>query len=151
MIGIVFNCGLSCVGCQRGSLGMLFKTQSASVYGIDVYLVEVDVGSARMQDFNVVGLLDNAVKESRERINANAQMAKMICKHCAITAEGEKAAGKRDHAAGALRAGARPHSEGSAHDRGPRWWNMQDAGPLLLGLTQASGMIRRSLVPVHSI
>jgi len=33
---------------------MLFKTQSASVYGIDAYLVEVD--SARMQDFNVVGL-----------------------------------------------------------------------------------------------
>lgn len=44
---------------------MLFKTQSASVYGIDAYLVEVevDVGSARMQDFNVVGLPDNAVKE----------------------------------------------------------------------------------------
>jgi hypothetical protein len=32
---------------------MLFKTISASVYGIDAYLleVEVDVGSARMQDF----------------------------------------------------------------------------------------------------
>jgi hypothetical protein len=31
---------------------MLFKTISASVYGIDAYLVEVevDVGSARMQD-----------------------------------------------------------------------------------------------------
>jgi magnesium chelatase family protein len=33
---------------------MLFKTISASVYGIDAYLVEVevDVGSARMEDFN---------------------------------------------------------------------------------------------------
>ncbi len=51
---------------------MLFKTQSASVYGIDAYLfeVKVDVGSARMQDFNVVGLPDNAVKESRERIKS---------------------------------------------------------------------------------
>src|SRR5215813_14697557 len=51
---------------------MLFKTQSASVYGIDAYRVEVevDVGSARMQDFNVVGLPDNAVKESRERIKS---------------------------------------------------------------------------------
>jgi magnesium chelatase family protein len=51
---------------------MLFKTQSASIYGIDAYLVEVevDVGSARMQDFNVVGLPDNAVKESRERIKS---------------------------------------------------------------------------------
>ncbi|HEY2456809.1 MAG TPA: YifB family Mg chelatase-like AAA ATPase [Candidatus Acidoferrum sp.] len=51
---------------------MLFKTISASVYGIDAYPVEVevDVGSARMQDFNVVGLPDNAVKESRERIKS---------------------------------------------------------------------------------
>src|SRR5271163_936571 len=51
---------------------MLFKTISASVYGIDAYLVEVevDVGSARIQDFNVVGLPDNAVKESRERIKS---------------------------------------------------------------------------------
>jgi magnesium chelatase family protein len=45
---------------------MLFKTLNASVYGIDAYLVEVevDVGSARMTDFNVVGLPDNAVKEA---------------------------------------------------------------------------------------
>jgi magnesium chelatase family protein len=51
---------------------MLFKTQSAAVHGIDAYVVEVevDVGSARMQDFNVVGLPDNAVKESRERIKS---------------------------------------------------------------------------------
>src|SRR5271156_1241149 len=51
---------------------MLFKTLSASVYGIDAYVVEVevDVGSARIQDFNVVGLPDNAVKESRERIKS---------------------------------------------------------------------------------
>jgi hypothetical protein len=51
---------------------MLFKTLSASVYGIDAYLVEVevDVGSADMNQFNVVGLPDNAVEESRERIKA---------------------------------------------------------------------------------
>src|SRR5262249_47279802 len=56
----------------RGSASMLFKRQRASVYGIDAYLVdvEVDVGSARTQDFNVVGLPDNAVKESRERIKS---------------------------------------------------------------------------------
>jgi magnesium chelatase family protein len=49
---------------------MLFRTLSTSVYGIDAYLVEVevDVGSAAMDQFNVVGLPDNAVKESRERI-----------------------------------------------------------------------------------
>jgi len=51
---------------------MLFKTLSAFVYGIAAYLVEVevDVGSADMHQFNVVGLPDNAVKESRERIKA---------------------------------------------------------------------------------
>src|SRR5215470_10602758 len=51
---------------------MLCKTISAAVYGIDAYLVEVevDVGAARMQDFNVVGLPDNAVKESRERVKS---------------------------------------------------------------------------------
>lgn len=51
---------------------MLFKTFSAAVFGIDAYLVqvEVDVGSGDLRDFNVVGLPDNAVKESRERIKA---------------------------------------------------------------------------------
>ena len=51
---------------------MLFKTISAAVFGIDAYLVEVevDVGSGRMGDFNVVGLPDVAVKESRERIKS---------------------------------------------------------------------------------
>ncbi len=51
---------------------MLFKSFSAAVYGIDAYLVEVevDVGSGRMGEFNVVGLPDVAVKESRERIKA---------------------------------------------------------------------------------
>jgi magnesium chelatase family protein len=51
---------------------MLFKTLSAAVFGIDAYLVEVevDVGSGRMGEFNVVGLPDIAVKESRERIKA---------------------------------------------------------------------------------
>jgi magnesium chelatase family protein len=51
---------------------MLFKSFSAAVYGIDAYLVEVevDVGSNRQGEFTVVGLPDNAVKESRERIKA---------------------------------------------------------------------------------
>jgi len=50
---------------------MLFKTLSASVYGIDAYLVEVevDVGSARMTDFNVVGLPDNAVKRAASELS----------------------------------------------------------------------------------
>jgi magnesium chelatase family protein len=72
MIGI-FRCFDLSLPAQRESISaMLFKTLSAAVYGIDAYLVEVevDVGSARMNDFNVVGLPDNAVKESRERIKS---------------------------------------------------------------------------------
>jgi magnesium chelatase family protein len=51
---------------------MLFKTFSAAVFGIDAYLVEVevDVGPGQAGLFNVVGLPDNAVRESRERIKA---------------------------------------------------------------------------------
>src|ERR1700752_5378085 len=51
---------------------MHFKNFSAAVFGIDAYLmeVEVDVGSVRPGDFNIVGLPDVAVKESRERIKA---------------------------------------------------------------------------------
>lgn len=52
---------------------MLYKTQSAAVYGIDAYIltVEVDVGAAGVKnEFNVVGLPDVAVKESRERIKS---------------------------------------------------------------------------------
>jgi len=43
---------------------MLFKALSAAVFGIDAYVVEVevDVGSGRMGDFNVVGLPDIDVK-----------------------------------------------------------------------------------------
>jgi magnesium chelatase family protein len=42
------------------------------VYGIDAHLVqvEVDVGTGRMEDFNVVGLPGNAVKESRQRVKS---------------------------------------------------------------------------------
>ena len=51
---------------------MLFKTYSAAVFGIDAYLVEVevDVGPGAQGIFNVVGLPDVAVKESRERIRS---------------------------------------------------------------------------------
>jgi magnesium chelatase family protein len=51
---------------------MLFKTLSAAVFGIDAYLVEVevDVGPGNKAIFNVVGLPDDAVRESRERVRA---------------------------------------------------------------------------------
>lgn len=56
---------------------MLFKTLSASVYGIDAELVEIEVNltprpAESMQEtmVTVVGLPDAAVRESRERIRA---------------------------------------------------------------------------------
>ncbi len=50
---------------------MLFKTFSAAVFGIDAYLVEVEVDiSAGQAYFTTVGLPDAAVRESRERIKS---------------------------------------------------------------------------------
>ncbi|HET9366214.1 MAG TPA: YifB family Mg chelatase-like AAA ATPase [Candidatus Angelobacter sp.] len=53
---------------------MLFKTQSAAVYGIDANIIEVEVDVSPSRDpkenFLTVGLPDTAVKESRQRITA---------------------------------------------------------------------------------
>ena len=50
---------------------MLFKIFSASLYGIEAYLVEVEVDiSLGIPDFVIVGLPDAAVRESRERVKA---------------------------------------------------------------------------------
>ena len=55
---------------------MLFKTLSAAVFGIDAYVVDVEVdltpraGDSITPAFTMVGLPDAAVRESRERIRA---------------------------------------------------------------------------------
>ncbi len=51
---------------------MLFKTQSAALFGIDAYVVQVEVDLAQggKGELVTVGLPDAAVKESRERIKA---------------------------------------------------------------------------------
>jgi magnesium chelatase family protein len=50
---------------------MLFKALSAAVYGIDAYLVEVEVDvTAGLGVFLTVGLPDTAIKESKERIRS---------------------------------------------------------------------------------
>ena len=50
---------------------MLSKIQSAAVLGIDAYIVEVEVHLEGMSPyFNIVGLPDGAVKESKERVEA---------------------------------------------------------------------------------
>ena len=50
----------------------LFRTRSAAVYGIDAYLVdvEVDMYPGTNRDFITVGMPDTAVRESRERIKS---------------------------------------------------------------------------------
>ncbi len=51
----------------------MFKTLSAAVYGIDAYLVEVEVDLNPSQNdwhFTTVGLPDAAVKESRDRVRS---------------------------------------------------------------------------------
>jgi magnesium chelatase family protein len=51
----------------------LFKTRSAAVFGIDAYLVDVEVDlfrSGMARDFMLVGMPDAAVRESRERIKS---------------------------------------------------------------------------------
>jgi magnesium chelatase family protein len=51
---------------------MLFKTRSAAVYGIEAYLVdvEVNISTGANGNFQIVGLPDTAVRESRNRIIA---------------------------------------------------------------------------------
>src|SRR5213594_2533453 len=49
---------------------MLFKTRSAAVYGIEAYLVdvEVNISTGGNGQFIIVGLPDTAVRESRNRV-----------------------------------------------------------------------------------
>jgi len=56
---------------------MLFQTQSAAVYGIDAYIVDIEVNMRPSAGDNdptpnliIVGLPDTAIRESRERIRA---------------------------------------------------------------------------------
>ncbi|MBO5924115.1 MAG: ATP-binding protein, partial [Lentisphaeria bacterium] len=52
---------------------MLARTYSASVIGIDAYIVEVEVnatGRGDMDMVSIVGLADQAIKESRDRIHS---------------------------------------------------------------------------------
>ncbi len=52
---------------------MLFKTRSAAVYGIEAYLVDVEVNltaGGTKAEFHIVGLPDTAVRESRSRVLA---------------------------------------------------------------------------------
>src|SRR6195952_2995416 len=54
---------------------MLYKTRSAAVYGIDAHIIDVEVDFSNVKErdeatFNMVGLPDAAVRESRDRVRA---------------------------------------------------------------------------------
>ena len=54
---------------------MLYKTRSAAVYGIDAHMIDVEIdffGVKEREDatFNMVGLPDAAVRESRDRVRS---------------------------------------------------------------------------------
>ena len=49
---------------------MLAKTYGSAVYGVDAYLVTVEVNVGQGTKFFMVGLPDNAVKESQQRIES---------------------------------------------------------------------------------
>ena len=49
---------------------MLVKTYGCAVYGIEALTITVEVNVARGIKFFMVGLPDNAVKESQQRIKA---------------------------------------------------------------------------------
>jgi magnesium chelatase family protein len=50
---------------------MLSKILTSATYGIDAYLIEVETNVEKnIPSFTIVGLPDNAVKESRERVSA---------------------------------------------------------------------------------
>lgn len=49
---------------------MLIKTYGAALQGIDAQLITIEMHAVAGVDFTLVGLPDNAIKESRERIHA---------------------------------------------------------------------------------
>lgn len=65
---------------------MLSKILSSATYGIDAYLIEVETNSERgLPSFTIVGLPDNAVRESRERVVSAIKNSDFEFPPCKIT------------------------------------------------------------------
>lgn len=101
---------------------MLVKTFGSAVFGVDASLITIEVNVDRGINFHLVGLPDNAVKESQHRITA------------ALKNNGFKWPGKKITI---NMAPADIRKEGSAYDL-----------PLALGILSASG--QRNLSELHS-
>ena len=65
---------MSLIICYTGSLtekvrlNMLVKTYGSAVYGIDAEIITIEVNITQGMKFFLVGLPDNAVKESHQRM-----------------------------------------------------------------------------------
>jgi magnesium chelatase family protein len=103
------------------------ETLSAALLGVDAYLVKVEshLESTQEPRVTVVGLPDNAVKESRDRIKAAVKNSGFIFPNRGITLN---------------LAPADIRKEGSAFDL-----------PMALGILAASGQIKSSILPGTAI
>jgi len=100
---------------------MLSKVFSSATYGIDAYIVEVETHcDAQLPSFTIVGLPDNAVKESRERVSAAIKNSSFEFPRKKITVNLAPADIKK---------------EGSAFDL-----------PISIGLLSATGFINNNLL-----
>ena len=66
---------------------MLAKVCSQAVYGVDAFAVDVEVDVVRAPEavFNIVGLPDAAVKESKDRVRAALTNSNFFCPNARVT------------------------------------------------------------------
>ena len=50
---------------------MLAKTYGSAVYGVDAFIITIEVDVGQGTQFFMVGLPDSAVKESQQRVEAS--------------------------------------------------------------------------------
>ncbi len=101
---------------------MLSKIYSGATYGIDAYIVEVETHiDQNIPGFTIVGLPDNAVKESRERVHAAVKNSGIHTKPQRITVNMAPADVKK---------------EGSAYDL-----------PIAVGLLSANEFVKDEMLP----
>jgi magnesium chelatase family protein len=104
---------------------MLVKTYGCALYGVNAEIITIEVNASRGAKFFLVGLPDNAVKESKQRIES------------AIKSNGYRWPGRRIII---NMAPANIRKEGSAYDL-----------PLAIGILAASGQIRTDNIDKYVI
>jgi magnesium chelatase family protein len=124
---------------------MLSKTRSGAVYGVDARLVEVEVhvGTGGNGDFEIVGLPDTAIRESRARIRAAIRNSGFEVPHQRITVNLAPASLRKEGSAFDL-----PMAAGVLASSGTLSGGLQDV--LLVGELALDGRLRpiRGALPV---